>query len=158
MSVRARTVVMALGFLPFARFPAGLAGLPSALVTHSSQVNDLAEYTGQEVAIIGAGQSAIETACLIKEAGGVPHLVVRAKSLEWNAVPRRDRASIARLFAPESGLGMGLRSWLWSERPGLVPHLPAAFRRRIVRTTLGPAGAWWLRERFEGVSVRRPPG
>jgi hypothetical protein len=31
-----------------------------------------------------------------------------------------------------------------------VAYLPASTRHFIVRTVLGPSGAWWLRDRFEG--------
>lgn len=50
---------------------------------------------------------------------------------------------------PHSGLGTGWRSWVWSELPWAVRGLPAQSRERIAATALGPAGAWWLRERFE---------
>ncbi|MEV0586812.1 NAD(P)-binding domain-containing protein [Nonomuraea sp. NPDC050310] len=151
--VRARTVVMAVGFLPFARTPKALAPLPEPLLTHSSQVHDLSEYAGQRVAVVGAGQSAIETACLLREAGAEPHLIARGPELIWNADPVGKRSLVSRVLAPQSGLGSGLRSWVWSERPSVVPFLPAAMRRRIVRTTLGPAGSWWLKERFTGITT-----
>ncbi|NUR89139.1 MAG: SidA/IucD/PvdA family monooxygenase [Nonomuraea sp.] len=149
--VRARTVVLAVGFLPFARIPGTLASIPAARLAHSCQVHDLSEYAGQSVAVIGAGQSAIETAVLLREAGARPHLFARTSDLVWNADPVTDRPPLARLLAPQSGLGTGWRSWLWAERPEVVRHLPAALRRHIVRTTLGPAGSWWLRDRFEGL-------
>lgn len=149
--VRARTVVMAVGFLPFARVPKALAALPSSLLAHSSQVHDLSEYAGRRVAVVGAGQSAIETAALLHEAGAEPQLIARTARLRWNAIPVVERSLLSRVLAPRSGLGSGLRSWVWSERPALVRHLPAAYRRHIVRTTLGPAGAWWLKERFAEV-------
>ncbi|MFI6595994.1 NAD(P)-binding domain-containing protein [Nonomuraea sp. NPDC050536] len=152
--VRARVVVLALGFLPFARVPASLAGLPASVLAHSCQVNDLSGYAGQRVAVIGAGQSALETACLLQEAGAQPQVLARCKELRWNTVPVVERGLLSRVLAPESGLGTGWRSWVWAEAPGLVPFLPSSYRRHIVRTTLGPAGSWWLRERLESVDVR----
>ncbi|WP_157251487.1 NAD(P)-binding domain-containing protein [Nonomuraea typhae] len=149
--ILARTVVLAVGFLPFARVPATLASLPSSVLAHSCQVHDPRRYAGKAVAVIGAGQSAIETAVLLREAGAEPHLIARAPQLLWNTTPVPERSVLARCLAPQSGLGTGWRSWLWSERPALFRHLPAPLRRRIVRTTLGPAGSWWLRERFTGI-------
>ncbi|WP_084955799.1 NAD(P)-binding domain-containing protein [Thermoactinospora rubra] len=151
--VRARTVVLALGFLPFAHRPAVLEGLPGELSLHSCQVHDPARFAGKDVALIGAGQSALETACLLREAGARPLVVVRTAALEWNTVPVVNRSPLARALAPMSGLGTGWKSWVWSELPGVVPSLPASVRRRIVRNTLGPAGSWWLRERFAGIPV-----
>lgn len=151
--VRSLCVVLAVGFLPFARTPDSLRGLPGSLLAHSSQVNDLGEYAGAKVAVIGAGQSAIETACLLKEAGALPYLVARTERLLWNATPVPNRGLLSRCLAPQSGLGTGWRSWMWSERPELVRHLPEKARHHIVRTTLGPAGSWWLRDRFAGVET-----
>ncbi|GAA0924680.1 NAD(P)-binding domain-containing protein [Nonomuraea longicatena] len=151
--VEARTVVLALGFLPFAYRPRELAALPPEVSSHSCEVNNLSVFAGQDVTLVGAGQSAIETACLLKEAGARPRVIARTDTLRWNADPVADRSALARLLAPESGLGLGWRSRLYAERPGLVRHLPAATRRHIVATTLGPAGSWWLRERFADVPV-----
>ena len=53
------------------------------------------------------------------------------------------------LRSPHSGLGPGWRNWFYSERPGLFRRLPEATRARIAATALGPAGAWWVRERVE---------
>ncbi|MBA2891406.1 NAD(P)-binding domain-containing protein [Nonomuraea soli] len=151
--VRSRCVVLAVGFLPFSRTPEPLRGLPGSLQAHSSQVHDLGEYAGQKVAVIGAGQSAIETASLLKEAGAHPYLVARTERLLWNSTPVADRGLLSRCLAPQSGLGTGWRSWTWSERPELVRHLPEKVRHHIVRTTLGPAGSWWLKDRFAGVET-----
>ncbi|GGS79516.1 lysine 6-monooxygenase [Planobispora rosea] len=149
-TVMARTVVLALGFLPFAHRPAALSGLPAAVVTHSSDHYDLSRFAGLDVTVVGAGQAALETATLLLERGARPRVVARRDALAWNGVPATDRLAIERALAPRSGLGTGWRAWVWSELPGTVRHLPAAARRHIVRTTLGPAGSWWLRERFDG--------
>jgi len=148
--VLAHSVVLALGFLPFARRPAALAALPPTVSTHSSDHSDLSRFDGLDVTVIGAGQSALETATLLLEAGARPRVVARATALDWNGDPEPDRAPIQRARAPHSGLGTGWKSWTCAERPGLVRRLPLAVRRHLVQTTLGPAGAWWLRERFEG--------
>lgn len=148
--VMARAVVLALGFLPFARRPAALTELPPTVCTHSSEHSDLSRFEGLDVTVVGAGQSALETATLLLEAGARPRVLARAAALEWNGTPEPSRSLVRRVLAPRSGLGTGWRSWTWAERPGLVRHLPLTTRRHIVRTTLGPAGSWWLRERFDG--------
>ncbi|GGK58088.1 NAD(P)-binding domain-containing protein [Planomonospora sp. ID91781] len=149
-TVMTRTVVLALGFLPFAHRPAVLSGLPSEICTHSSEHHDLSAFAGRDVTVVGAGQSALETATLLLEAGARPRVVARVNTLLWNNVPETRASALRRLLSPVSGLGTGWRSWIWSELPGSVRHLPVATRHRIVRTTLGPAGAWWLRKRFDG--------
>ncbi|MBE1563882.1 NAD(P)-binding domain-containing protein [Nonomuraea africana] len=149
-SVLARTVVLALGFLPFAYRPAALADLPPEVSSHSSDHHDLSAFAGRDVAVVGAGQSALETATLLMEAGAMARVVARSKALAWNDTPVEHRSMLHRMLAPSSGLGTGWPSWVWSELPGAVRYLPRAARKHIVRTTLGPAGSWWLRERFDG--------
>ncbi|REE97715.1 NAD(P)-binding domain-containing protein [Thermomonospora umbrina] len=147
-TVVSRTVVIAVGVHPYAYTPSVFAGLPPEVATHSSDHRDLAGFVGKDVAVIGAGQSALETAALLAEAGAQPVLVARTDDLAWNPRPTVSRTVRERLRGPHSGLGTGWRTWVWSERPQAVRLLPGPTRRRIVRTTLGPAGAWWLRDRL----------
>ncbi len=148
--VLARTVVLALGFLPFAHRPSALAELPPEVSSHSSDHHDLSAFAGRHVAVVGAGQSALETATLLVEAGAKPRIIARTKALAWNETPNDQRSVLARTLAPRSGLGAGWRSLVYAEMPGVVRYLPKATRSHIVRTTLGPAGSWWLKERFDG--------
>ncbi|CND63374.1 FAD-dependent pyridine nucleotide-disulfide oxidoreductase [Mycobacterium tuberculosis] len=149
-TIAARAVVVAVGVGPFAHVPEELAGLPSWLVSHASAHRDLTLFAGKEVAVLGAGQSALETAVLLADAGAHPHVIARRREIDWNTVPQERRALRDRLLGgPRSGLGTGYRTWLWAERPGIVRYLPEATRRRIVRETLPPAGSWWLRDRLD---------
>ncbi|WP_243711493.1 NAD(P)-binding domain-containing protein, partial [Actinomadura sp. KC216] len=149
-TVATRTVVVAVGVGPFAHIPDELAGLPSWLVSHSIAHRDFGMFAGQEVAVVGAGQSALETAVLLADAGAYPHVLARRREIDWNAVPERTRSLRAKLLGgPRSGLGAGYRTWVWAEHPGLVRYLPEGTRQRIVKETLPPAGAWWLRDRLD---------
>lgn len=146
----ARTVALAVGVMPFTRYPRALRDLPPGHCSHSTGHSDLSRFAGREVAVLGAGQAALETAALLAEAGARPCLVARRSRLNWNTVPQPlDRPLLRALRDPHSGLGTGWRSWVWSELPWAVRRLPAPTRERIAATALGPAGAWWLRERFE---------
>ncbi|WP_067451889.1 NAD(P)-binding domain-containing protein [Actinomadura macra] len=149
-AIAARAVVIAVGVGPFAHIPDELSGMPSWLVSHSSSHRDLGLFAGRDVAVVGAGQSALETAVLLADAGARPHLLARREVLDWNSVPAERRSPRAKIIGgPRSGLGTGYRTWLWAERPGLVRFVPYAKRQRIVRETLPPAGAWWLRDRLD---------
>ncbi|MFG2620491.1 NAD(P)-binding domain-containing protein [Streptomyces sp. NPDC048507] len=146
----ARTVALAVGVMPFTRYPDALRDLPGGHYSHSSGHRDLSRFADREVAVLGAGQAALETAALLAEAGARPCLVARRPRLNWNTVPQPlERPRLRALREPHSGLGTGWRSWVWSELPWAVRRLPAPTRERIAATALGPAGAWWLRERFE---------
>ncbi|MBO8186269.1 NAD(P)-binding domain-containing protein [Streptomyces spirodelae] len=145
-----RTVALAIGAPPFAHRPAPLRGLPRELVSHSSHHRDLSRFRGEDVTVIGAGQSALETAALLAEHGAEPRLVTRAPRLRWDAPPKPlERNRIATLFDPHSALGAGWPAWVWSRRPGAVRRLPPSVRLHLTQHAPGPAGAWWLRERFE---------
>lgn len=149
--VRARRVVVAVGVEHFAHVPEPLTSLPPWLCTHSSAHTDLSAFRGQQVAVVGAGQSALETAALLHENGCGVSLVARTNRLAWNGEPLApDRPVLSRLREPESGLGSGWATWFYSTQPGVFRHLPAATRVSRARTALGPAGASWLRSRVIG--------
>ncbi|GAA3220946.1 NAD(P)-binding domain-containing protein [Actinocorallia longicatena] len=142
-------VTMALGARPFAHIPEQLIGLSAALVSHSSDHRDFRRFADKDVIVVGAGQAALETAVLLARAGARPQLLARTKRLQWNDEPSFTRNRVSRMRTPQSGLGTGWRTWVWSERPQVVRYLPSPIRSHIVRTTLGPAGAWWLRGQFD---------
>ncbi|MFE0648878.1 FAD-dependent oxidoreductase [Streptomyces sp. NPDC059534] len=151
-ALRARTVALAVGVLPFTEIPGPLRGLPRRYVTHSSHHGELDGFAGRDVTVVGAGQAALETAALLTAQGTTVRIVARADRLCWNAVPPAlDRALWPALRAPHTGLGCGWRNKLYADTPGVFRRLPAATRERIFDSALGPAGAWWLRERFAAV-------
>lgn len=152
--VLARNVVVAIGVAHFARVPDNLAALPAAVCTHSSAHDDLAAFRGKKVVVIGAGQSALESAALLNEQGACVQLFARGPSIIWNrpALPP-SRPVIQRLREPHGGLGPGWRSWVISEHPELWWPLPEATRVKRVKTAFGPAGASWL---FDRVNERFP--
>jgi FAD-dependent urate hydroxylase len=146
---RARNVVLAAGVEHFARVPQLLAGL-GPHCTHPSQHTDLAAFAGQRVAVVGAGQSALESAALMHESGADVHLVARASQVKWNGQPLDPARPLPqRMAEPESGLGSGWSTWFYSRHPELFRLLPERTRIYRARTALGPAGGWWLRARVE---------
>ena len=149
--VQAATVVVAAGVEHFARMPEHLAGLPEGLCSHSSAHTDLGIFRGKSVVVLGAGQSALESAALLHENGADVQLVARKPKLAWNGQPLPlDRPLFQRLREPEAGLGSGWGTWFYSNHPGLFRHLPRGTRVTRARTALGPAGACWLPPRVQG--------
>jgi len=148
--LQARAVALAVGVMPFVEIPAALRGLDSALVSHSSHHSDLIRFHGKDVTVIGGGQAALETAALLAEQGTRVRVLARADTLSWNDVPPPwERPWWQEARSPHSGLGPGWRNWFYSQRPGLFRRLPETTRARIAATALGPAGAWWVRDRVE---------
>src|SRR5215475_4076223 len=85
--VRAERVGIAAGIAPFPRIPRLFASLPRELVSHSSQHSDLSHFRGRRVAVLGAGQSALESAALLKESGADVQVIHR-KPIKWLGGPR----------------------------------------------------------------------
>lgn len=152
----ARTVVLAVGVHPFADIPGPLRALRPEQASHSADHADLTRFKGLDVTVVGAGQAALETATLLAEQGTTVRVVARSHALNWNTLPPPlDRPFGEAARTPHTGLGCGWRNWLYARTPGLVHRLPASTRSRVFGSALGPAGAWWLRERFErAVEVR----
>ncbi len=149
-TLSAAQIVVATGLSSFADVPRPLAGMPATHVTHTSEITDFSTFEGRSVAVLGAGQSALEACALLYEAGAQPVLLVRDQRLRWlSRVPQR-RSLWRRVRSPLSGLGTGPIAWALSRFPGVVHRAPERFRRRFVKKHLPAQGAWWLRERFEG--------
>ncbi|MEV7177120.1 NAD(P)-binding domain-containing protein [Kitasatospora sp. NPDC093679] len=155
-SVTARSVVVSTGLRPFAYLPPELAALAgSDLCSHTSEHADLRKFAGQRVAVVGAGQSALESAALLHEAGASPTVVVRGPRVIYGEPPDADvpstRPLIARVTRPSSNLGPGWGMRAYADIPWLFRFLPDDARAVRVRKVLGPAGAWWLEERVDGL-------
>jgi FAD-dependent urate hydroxylase len=150
-SLRARSVVLATGMFGYAYVPPELEGLPSEAVIHAFDHRDPSASRGAVVAVIGAGQSALESAALMQEQGATVHLVARKEKVAWNSMPGGPDRPLSQKFKyPESGLGDGRSQWFYSKFPLLFHMSPEGKRKKHAYTALGPAGAWWLRERIEG--------
>lgn len=148
--VTARQVVVATGVLPYQHIPAELAGLPGELVTHTAQHHDLGEFKGRRVAVVGAGQSALETAALLHEAGVDVQVIARTPALGWSAPNPAHLSALGHLKRPVTQLCEGWRCAFWN-RPYAFRMLPESVRISKARTVLGPNGSWWLKDRVDGV-------
>jgi hypothetical protein len=149
--VRAGRVVVATGLRYFRHMPPILLGISPDHVSHSSEHADLSVFRDRDVTVIGGGQSALETAALLREYGAETRVVVRAPAVSWNPVPQPyPRPPLRQVRRPMGGLGAGWRTFFYAEAPMAVRHLPPQSRQRAVRNALGPAGASWLRPRVEG--------
>src|SRR5262249_6544073 len=76
-SLEAEHVTLATGHMASRVTPAALASLPEPLCCHSSRICDLSGFAGRAVTVIGAGQSALESAALLHEIGAQVRVIVR---------------------------------------------------------------------------------
>jgi cation diffusion facilitator CzcD-associated flavoprotein CzcO/predicted ATP-grasp superfamily ATP-dependent carboligase len=150
-TLTARRVILATGVQGYAHLASALQGLPADAVVHSYDQHDPSLWRSRRVAVVGAGQSALDGAVLLSEAGAEVTVVARTPRLVWNTDPVLGHRSLwRRIRYPSSGLGDGLRMRLYASHPLVVHAAPSSQRLKVAYTALGPAGAWWLRPRFEG--------
>jgi cation diffusion facilitator CzcD-associated flavoprotein CzcO/predicted ATP-grasp superfamily ATP-dependent carboligase len=150
--LRARKVVVATGLQGFARTPAELAELPPSMLVHAYDLVDVASYPGKDLVLLGSGQSALGTAALLRENDCRAQVIARAPELFWAEKPRgKNRKLRWRMVDPLSKLGEGWQLLAYSELPAAYHHLPVDKRVGLGYSALGPCGAWWLRDRYEGV-------
>jgi NADPH-dependent 2,4-dienoyl-CoA reductase/sulfur reductase-like enzyme len=148
--IRAARVVVATGIMPFAFVPPELSGLPPDLVSHTSRHTDLAGFRGKDILVVGGGSSALETAALLLEQGAVVKLVIRSYDVAWPLPNLANPTRLQRLRRPVARLCEGWPCWGCDRLPDLFRLLPKDIRADKAFSFLGPAGAWWLRERVEG--------
>ncbi|HEY7576534.1 MAG TPA: FAD-dependent oxidoreductase [Acetobacteraceae bacterium] len=146
--VEAAKLVVASGLARFANIPGNLAALSGELLTHSSAHHDLMAFANRSVVVVGGGQSALESAALLHEAGARVTIVARRPIAWFDAEnPRR----WDRILRPEAALGPGWRARFWSDAPGVVHGMPQWLRLRTAYSTFGPGGSDWLRQRVDRV-------
>lgn len=150
-AVEASDVIVATGLANFAKMPHALRALPGALATHTARVDSFAAFQGLEVAVLGSGQSSLEAAALLHEAGASPRLLIRKPSTLWMTRGSRTPTLWQRIRWPVSALGGSPKAWALTQLPGAFHRLPACGRALFLRNFLPPEGAWWLRERVEAL-------
>ena len=151
-ALQAARVVVAAGIAPFPRIPDSLGALGPDLVSHSSAHTAFDGFAGRHVTVLGCGQSALESAALLSEAGAEVELIARAERPYF--LGSRTAAFRKRDFWPPAPTDIGgrLTSWL-SAAPALWRRLPGPFRPGISFRCIRPAGAGWLPARLTGVRM-----
>lgn len=159
--VEARRVVVATGIGPFAHRPAQFAGVPTPLVSHSFDHGDLSRFARQRVVVVGAGQSALESAALLHEAGADVELLARAPSIylipdvppNQTSLERAVRRLLSPLVRPPFDImGPRIMSWLiaW---PRMFRRSPQAVQNFLTGRAVRPGGAHWLTPRLASLPI-----
>ena len=134
----ASDVIVATGLANFAKMPHALRTLPGAVAMHTANVDGFAAFQGLEVAVVGAGQSALEAAALLHEAGASPRLLIRDPSIRWMTRGSRTPTPWQRIRSPISTLGGGPKAWAFTQAPGAFHRLPSARATSSLRTSFRP--------------------
>lgn len=153
--VTSGAVVMAIGLQHYAHRPEPFGRLPAALVSHSSEHRDFSRFQGQDVIMIGGGQSAIEYTALLVEAGATVQTVARRRIL-WLPPDRTyTRGAFERLLAPDAGVAPGWSNWVLDHMPYLFYRLPQSWKDWH-NGNYESGGTDWLRDRVIGKATLRP--
>ena len=153
-SLAARRVVIASGIGPFAQRPGPFKNVLPGLVTHSSEQRDVKRFKGKRVVVLGAGQSALESAALIHEAGGIVELIIRTPGVHWLGWRERIQrlGPIAKLLYSPYDIGTAGVSRIVAV-PDLVGWFPRPLQNKFRTRALRPAGARWLIDRLANVPI-----
>ena len=147
----ARRVVVAVGLTHYDYLPPELTGFPESLVTHSSKHSDLSQFRGREVAIVGAGASALDLAALLYQVGARVHVLARKPKIKFHDPPETLEPSFFdRLRNPITGIGPGWALYFYANAPLVFRHMPLKFRLGKVKTILGPAPCWFIKDQVVG--------
>ncbi len=161
--LHAKSVVLALGIGLFCNRPEQFAGISRDLAPHSSDLNDFVRFKGKRVAVIGRGQSALESAALLHEQGAVVQILTRDPAIIYR--PYAWRKHMFRKLTSGPLLGLSYKvipptdlGDVWTARKMANPEL---FRRQtpevqeqLIRACARPIGAYWLEPRLKAVKVR----
>lgn len=158
--LEASRVIVAAGLAPFMRCPEPFAALPCSARSHTYEHADLTTMGGRRVAVIGSGQSALESAALLHEAGASVEVLARAESIYWLAdddtdtVTRSPRARPGRFLSsrPPTDVGGHMTGWI-AAAPDVFRRVPRSLQPTISYRCIRPAGAGWLRPRLADVPI-----
>jgi FAD-dependent urate hydroxylase len=153
-SLGARRVVVAGGIGPFARRPEVFAGLPG--VSHVCDGRDVARFHGKRVVVVGGGQSALETAALVHEAGAEVEVLVRGRGVRWHGHTGYAKAAsesfLGRLLRAPEGVGPAGISRIVAS-PAALRLFPRFLQDKMRQRTLRATALTVLMERVAKVAI-----
>jgi cation diffusion facilitator CzcD-associated flavoprotein CzcO len=146
----ARRVVMATGLAYFARTPKIFKDLPRELVSHTAHHREFEQFRDKDVWVLGAGQSAIEAAVMLHEAGARTTVLTRGGPPIFHGHTGEKRILRHRILHPMSVFGASRTGFFLQHLPKVMYYVPDKKRIEVTRRLFGPSGAWWITHRFQG--------
>ena len=167
----ASRVVVATGLGSFAYTPPVFRDLPASLCSHAVCAPELERFVGRSVAVIGSGQTALESAALLRELGATVEVIARSPGIFWlggygwggvQGNPILPPPSLADgsekppLWRARKGLywreaptevGGRMTSWIGAA-PDVCRRLPRGARSALTYRCVRPAGGYWLPDRL----------
>jgi FAD-dependent urate hydroxylase len=152
--IRSTYVVVAAGIGPFKKKPIVFQKLSPQQAMHCYEGRDVRKFAGKRVAVIGAGQSALESAALLHEANAQVEVIVRESHVRWIGMHSwlHHMGPISSLLYSSHDVGpVGISRLV--AYPKLVSHIPLKLRDKIRTRAVRAAGARWLPERLAAVKI-----
>jgi FAD-dependent urate hydroxylase len=148
----ASRVVLAAGIEKFAARPSQFEQLPPALASHTVQHKSLEQFRGKRVLVLGGGQSALESAALLREQGSKVEVVTRASGVRFLHQRQwmHNVEIVSRLLYAPPDVGPALVSQIVA-RPSCFGALPRPLQTHWHKKSMRPAGARWLQPRLREV-------
>ena len=154
---RSARVVVATGIGYFSQRPTPFEALPLELASHTSDRSnhDLNRLAGKSVIVIGGGQSAMESAALLSEAGAEVEVLMRQPKIRWLHVrPLIEWLMECRLnpFKAPGKIGPIGINWL-IEHPALFTTMSQSYQNNLAYRAIRPAASSWLYPRTRTVRI-----
>ncbi len=152
--LRSRRVVVAAGIGRFTRRPAPFSNFDCDNVSHCYDGQTVANLAGKRVAVIGAGQSALEWGALLHEAGSDVEIITRIEPLRWIGMHGwlHHLGPLSGMLYSKWDVGPIGISRLVSY-PKLVSRVPLAVKDKIRMRAVRSAGSNWLPDRLRSVKI-----
>jgi thioredoxin reductase len=154
--IRSSSVVIAAGIGPFRKKPAVFQNLSPQQAIHCYEGREVRRFAGKRVAVIGAGQSALESAALLHEAGGQVEVIARQAEFRWigqHSWLHHMGPLTAMLYSSHDVGPLGISRLV--AYPKLVSHVPLGLRDKIRKRAVRAAGSRWLPPRLANVKMTR---
>ena len=151
--VSSRRVIVAAGIGPFRKTPQVFSNLSPMSASHCYEGRKFCEF-GKRVAVIGAGQSALESAAILHEMGTDVEVIARIEVLRWIGMHQRlhNLGLISKALYSKHDVGpIGVSRLV--AYPNLVYHVPMGLKDRIRTRAVRSAGAPWLIPRLQDVKI-----
>ena len=152
--VTSRRLVVAAGVGPFKRSPKQFSELSPLKASHCYEASNLASL-GKRVAVIGAGQSALECAAILDEVGAASvEVIARIEQLRWIGMHKRlhQLGIVSKMLYSKHDIGpIGINRLV--AYPNLMYHIPLGIKDKIRTRAVRSAGAPWLMPRLTNVKI-----
>ena len=153
--LHAEHVVMATGLAGTEWHPAPFDDLEPEWVTHAVKIRHPDQFANDRVLVVGSGQSAVETAVLLHEAGADVQILARRQAIHWLTRSGSLHGApdwVQRMLFASTDVGPPGLSQIVA-RPHLFRRLPERLRVPIAERSIRPAASGWLLPRSSGIAT-----